>query len=145
MFYFSHVLRNNSNSQNVGAFAQCNLVQDPGFPELAFLQKSILHPSRSCLRQENEETNDNVKGDLNSNVSPDVKLERKDIIKDTERLSCSDVSDGSDFVLVDLVSYKFSVIVPLQFYYVFFPYLLSKNMTKCLNELYGKEKLIEKV
>ncbi|XP_042902371.1 autophagy-related protein 13 homolog [Parasteatoda tepidariorum] len=98
----NHVLRNNSNSQNVGAFAQCNLVPDPGFPELAFLQKSILHPSRSCLRQENEEANDNVKGDLNSNVSPDVKLDRKDIIKDADRLSCSDVSDGSDFVLVDL-------------------------------------------
>ncbi|KAF8795340.1 Autophagy-related protein 13 like protein [Argiope bruennichi] len=69
---------------------------------LDFLQKTFLHPTRSRLIEEKDTSidNDNVIGDLNSNlITIQEAKNNHDAI--CERLACSDISDGSDFVLID--------------------------------------------
>ncbi|GFY67417.1 autophagy-related protein 13 homolog [Trichonephila inaurata madagascariensis] len=99
----NRVLRNATNSPSVGAFALPSNSPDQSFPELDFLQKTFLHPTRSRVIKEEEISvdNSNVNGDMNSNLTslPEIKNEKEPYC---ERLSCSDISDGSDFVLIDV-------------------------------------------
>ncbi|KAG8193198.1 hypothetical protein JTE90_005548 [Oedothorax gibbosus] len=95
----NRILHNSTNEQNVGAFAAQNS-PDPSLPDLDFLQKNILHPSRCCLNHNQEKPiDDNANVDINSNLSASPAGNEREGF--SERLSCSDVSDGSDFVLVD--------------------------------------------
>ncbi|GIY80434.1 autophagy-related protein 13 homolog [Caerostris darwini] len=99
----NRVLRNATNSPSVGAFALPSNSPEQNFPELDFLQKTFLHPTRSRLGDDEEPFvyNDNGNCDLNSNLSTlsEIKNEKEALC---ERLSCSDISDGSDFVLIDV-------------------------------------------
>ncbi|GBN70405.1 Autophagy-related protein 13 [Araneus ventricosus] len=98
----NRVLRNSTNTPCVGAFALPSNSPEQAFPELDFLQKTFLHPTRSRLIEEKDTSidNDNVNGDLNSNLTT-VQEAKNDQDTICERLTCSDISDGSDFVLID--------------------------------------------
>lgn len=98
--------QDSSSNHNVGAFAPCSSLPDPVFPELAFLEKPFLNLSRSTFhRNEKKQVNNmNFNTDTNLNIIEESKQMKDDDYdeKVCEKLVCSDTSDGSDYVLVDL-------------------------------------------
>lgn len=93
----------NSNlCQKVGAFASYNNFPDAAFPELEFLEKPFLNMSRINVREKKTVADNFVATDSNLNYINETNTKEECSDKDFERLSCSDGSDSSDFVLVDV-------------------------------------------
>lgn len=103
--------QNSSSYQNVGAFAPSSNLPDAVYPELAFLEKPFLNLSRGAFQCNGRKSVDNINNtDSNLNIIDTPKKPKTDDCqeKDFEKLcsgvSCTDLSDGSDFVLIDVVS-----------------------------------------
>ncbi|XP_054707784.1 autophagy-related protein 13-like [Uloborus diversus] len=96
------------NSQKVGAFARCSILPNGLFPELSTFEKPFLNLSRGKLDtcSDKEGNKDNHPVDLNCNSLDgtwDVQVgDWIDAEIDCEKLTNSDVSNGSDFVFVDM-------------------------------------------
>lgn len=73
------------------------------FPELEFLEKPFLNLSRINTSEKKSPDNNIVTTDSNLNYIHETNNKEECIERDFERLSCSDTSDGSDFVLLDVV------------------------------------------
>lgn len=70
---------------------------------MEFLEKPFLNLSRLNTSEKKSPDNNIVTTDSNLNYINETSNKEECIEKDFERLSCSDTSDGSDFVLLDVV------------------------------------------
>lgn len=70
---------------------------------MEFLEKPFLNLSRLNTSEKKSPDNNIVTTDSNLNYINETSNKEECIEKDFERLSCSDTSDCSDFVLLDVV------------------------------------------